>query len=330
MKAYWYERAGTAPEVIETGDMPDPTPGPGEVRVRIAVSAVNPTDWKRRELGREIGKFDRIIPNNDGAGTIDAVGDGVDPGRVGERVWLFGAQANRPFGTAAEYCVVPDAYASPLPDREGFAGGACLGVPAVTAHRALFADGDIAGLTVLISGGSGRVGRYAVQMAKAAGATVISTAGSADKCDHVRALGADHVFSYRDEDLAGQVLEATAGAGVDRMVDVAFGANVALAPSLIKTNGWLTSYSSDGLPAPTVPFLEFMYKNIAIRPFSIYGMPEDAKRQAFAQISALLEKGQLTHLIDREYPFDSLIEAHQAIETKELFGVCLVNVADDG
>ena len=330
MKAYWYERAGAAPDVFTFGEIPNPEPGPGEVRVKIAVSAVNPTDCKRRELGRELGKFDRIIPNNDGAGTIDAVGDGVDIGRIGERVWLFGAQANRPFGTAAEYCVVPQAYASVLPNHESFANGACLGVPAVTAHRALYADGDIDGLTVLISGGSGRVGRYATQMAKAGGATVIATAGSDERCNHVRSLGADYVFNYRNDDLVSRVLDVTDGVGVDRMVDVAFGANVAAAPQLIRANGWLTSYSSDGFSKPEVPFLDFMYKNIAIRPFSIYGMPENAKINAFRQIGELLARGRLSHRVSCTYPFTDMISAHQTIETADLFGVCLVEVAKVG
>ena len=327
MKAYWYEQAGAAPDVITFGEMPDPEPRPGEVRVRIAVSAVNPTDCKRRELGRELGQFDRIIPNNDGAGTIDAVGDGVNTDRVGERVWLFGAQASRPFGTAAEYCVVPHTYAATLPNQESFANGACLGVPAVTAHRALYADGDINGLTVLISGGSGRVGHYAVQMAKAGGASVIATAGSDEKCKHVRSLGADYVFNYRHDDLVSHVLDITDGVGVDRMVDVAFGVNVAAAPQLIKANGWLTSYSSDAFSKPEVPFLDFMYKNIAIRPFSIYGMPENAKINAFQQIGELLATRRLSHRVGRTYAFTDMILAHQAIENSELFGVCLVEVA---
>ena len=330
MKAYWYERAGAAPDVITFGEMPEPEPGPGEVRVKIAVSAVNPTDCKRRELGRELGKFDRIIPNNDGAGTIDAVGDGVNTDRVGERVWLFGAQASRPFGTAAEYCVVPHIYASSLPNQESFAIGACLGVPAVTAHRALYADGDIDGLKVLISGGSGRGGHYAVQMAKAGGATVIATAGSDEKCKNVRSLGADYVFNYRHDDLVSRVLDITDGVGVDRMVDVAFGVNVAAAPQLIRANGWLTSYSSDGFSKPEVPFLDFMYKNIAIRPFSIYGMPENAKINAFQEIGKLLATRRLSHRVGRTYAFTDMISAHQAIEGAELFGVCLVEVNQGG
>ena len=225
--------------------------------------------------------------------------------------------------------MVPQAYASVLPNHESLTNGACLGVPAVTAHRALYADGDINGLTVLISGGSGRVGRYAVQMAKAAGATVIATAGSDAKCNHVLSLGADYVFNYRNNDLVSCVLDITNNVGVDRMVDVAFGVNVAAAPQLIRANGCLASYSSDRLPKPEVPFLEFMYKNITIQPFSIFGMPENAKINAFQQIGELLATRRLSHLIGRTYAFTDMISAHQAIEKDDLFGVCVVEVAQD-
>ena len=181
MRAVWYESKGPAAEVLVAGEMPDPEPGPGEVRVRIAVSSVNPTDVKRRREGRELGRFARIVPDNDGAGTIDRVGAGVPASRFGERVWVFGAQAGRPFGTAAEYTCVPARFAIPLPDNASFADGACLGVPAVTAHRCLFADGPVRDRAVLVSGGAGRVGAYAVRMAKRAGAFVIATASSPAK-----------------------------------------------------------------------------------------------------------------------------------------------------
>jgi NADPH:quinone reductase len=326
MKACWYECAGGAREVLEFGDMPIPEPGPGEVRVKIARSAVNPTDCKRRELGRELGQFPKIIPNNDGAGTIDAIGAGIRSNRIGERVWLFGAQAGRPFGTASEYCVVPAHFARHLGDGQSFEVGACLGVPAVTAHRGLFADGDIAGLTVLITGGSGRVGRYALQMAKHAGATVIATAGSAEKVEHLAELGADYAVNYREDDILACVMDATGGSGVDRMVDVKFGANAAAAPDLIKPNGILTSYSSDDMPSPAIPFLRFMYKNITIRPFSIFGMPASAKEAAFEYIETLLRADALQHLVDSKYCFEDMVSAHEAIESGQPYGACIVNL----
>ncbi|MDD9876699.1 MAG: NADPH:quinone reductase [Magnetovibrio sp.] len=327
MKAYWYENAGAAADVLVAGEMNAGEPGPGEVRVRIAVSGVNPTDAKRRERGRELGRFPRIVPNNDGAGVIDAVGAGVDAGRVGERVWIFGAQAGRPMGTAAEYCVLPSRQARPLPDDAGFEDGACLGVPAVTAHRGLFADGPIDGKTVLITGGGGRVGRYAVQMAKHAGATVIATAGSEEKVAHVAELGADHALDYKSDDVAGAVAEVTGGRGVDRMLDVAFGANVAGAAGMIRENGVLASYGSDAVPAPSVPFYEFMYKNVLIRPFAIFGMPDAAKDAAFAHVDALLAAGALAHRVGARFAFEEMVQAHEAIEADTLFGACLVEVS---
>ena len=326
MRAFWYKKAGSASDVINYGELPEPAPRTGEVRIKLSVSAINPTDCKRRELGRELGKFNLIVPNNDGAGVIDAIGDGVDSKRIGQRVWLFGAQANRPFGTAAEYCVVPNSYAINLPDTESFYNGACLGVPAVTAHRALFADGNIDGLTILITGGAGRVGRYAVQMAKNAGAKVISTAGSKEKCLHIKNLGADFVFNYQTNDIQSEVSEITQGKGVDRMVDVAFDTNVGIAHNLIKVNGCLTAYNMIGAHYPKFPFLEFMYKNISIKPFSIYTMPEKDKSAAFIYIDQMLRTGSLVHLIEKKFPFNEMISAHESIESKKIFGCCLVNI----
>lgn len=328
MKAYWFEKAGSARDVLQFGEQPVPEPGPGDVRVKVASSAVNPTDCKRRQTGRELGRFPLIVPNNDGSGVIEAVGDGVDAGRVGERVWLFAAQAGRPHGTAAEYCTVPAGYARPLPDNQSYDDGACLGVPAVTAHRALFADGDIAGKTLLVTGGAGRVGRYIVQMAKRAGATVIATAGSPEKVEHMRALGADHPLDYRRDDVIAAVGDITDGVGVDRMIDVAFANNIASAPTLVRANGIVTSYSSDADPSPSVPFIELMYKNILVRPFSIMGMPDAAKEAAFSAIDAMLEDGALTHLVGARYAFSEMVEAQEAIDEGSLFGVCVVGVND--
>jgi len=324
MKAYWYESAGAAADVLEYGDIDTPEPGRGEVRVKIAVSAINPTDWKRRQIGRELAQFPRIIPNNDGSGTIDAIGPDVDPARIGERVWIFGAQAMRPMGTAAEHCVLPSRQALYLPDAQSFEDGACLGVPVVTAHRGLFADGDISGKSILITGGAGRVGRYAVQMAKRAEAMVVATASSTEKLDHLRDLGADHTLNYKTDDIIAAVRDITGGKGVDRILDVAFGANVGDAPKLVRDNGVIASYSSDGMPKPEIPFQALMYKNVTIRPFAIFGMPREAQDLAFADIEKLLAENVLDHLVGARFTFDQMIEAHEAVETDEIFGVCIV------
>jgi len=326
MKAYWYEKAGAAAEVLKFGEIETPRPGAGEVRVKIAVSAVNPSDWKRRRFGRELGCFDRIIPNNDGSGVIDDIGAGVDHSRLGERVWIFAAQALRPMGTAAEYCVLPARQARHLADGQSFEDGACLGIPAVTAHRGLFADGEISGQTILVPGGAGRVGRYAVQMAKRAAATVIATAGSAEKLYHLRRLGTDHVLNYNSDDIAGAVAEITGGIGVDRIVEVALAFNIAEAPALVRENGVIAAYSADGVANPEVPFQALMYKNITLRPFAIFGMPVEAQDAAFTHIERLLADATLSHLVGSRFAFDQMIEAHEAIETGDAFGAHVVRV----
>lgn len=329
MRAWWYEKAGAADAVLNMGERDVPAPGPGEVRVRVHRSAVNPTDVKRRQNGRELGVFSLIVPNNDGSGVIDAVGAGVDDARVGERVWIFGAQAGRPMGTAADYCVLPARQARHLADAMSFEQGACLGVPAVTAHRGCFADGPIDGKWLLITGGTGRVGRYAVQMAKLAGAKVIATAGAPAKAADLAALGADHVVNYRDEDLVGAVKDITDGTGVDRFIDVAFGVNIANVPNLVKTNGVVTSYGSDAVAKPEVPFLALMYANILVRPFAIFAMPGDAQDTAFADIEAWCAQGALDHAVGMRFGFAELPAAHGAIEAGGFTGCCVVSVSED-
>jgi NADPH:quinone reductase len=326
MRAFWYQQAGAAAEVLQQGERDTPEPGIDEVRVRIAYSAINPTDVKRRTHGRELGKFPLIIPNNDGSGVIDAIGEGVDTARLGERVWIFGAQADRPSGTAADHCIVPSRFARHLPDNQSMQDGVCLGVPAVTAHRGCFADGPIDGKTVLLTGGTGRVGRYIVQMAQLGGATVIATAGSAEKADHVRKLGANHVINYVEDDLVEAVTEITNGAGVDRFIDVAFGVNIGNVPQLVKPNGVVTSYGSDEVGSPVMPFLQLMAANILVRPFIIYGMPDAAQDAAFEAVEAWLAEDKLDHLVGKRFTFDDMAAAHEAIERGDFFGCCIVEV----
>jgi NADPH2:quinone reductase len=253
MRAAWYERKGAAREVLQVGTLPIPEPGSGEVRVRIAVSGINPSDTKGRGVrrGQTEMLYPRIIPHQDGSGIIDAVGADVLESRLGERVWIYEAQRGRAFGTGAEYVVVPSSNAIRLPNGVSFVDGACLGVPAMTAHRCLFADGPITGKTILITGAAGGVGQYAVQLAKWGGATVIATVSSAEKAAQARAIGADYVINYREEDVVAKVQEITGSAGVDRIVEVAFGANLPISLQVLKTNGVIATYSSDADPTPT-------------------------------------------------------------------------------
>ncbi len=312
MKAVWYEQNGPA-DVLQVGEMSDPEPGPGEVKVRVVSSGVNPSDWKRRQgLTRRID-FPRVIPNQDGAGIIDKVGEGVPASRVGERVWLFEAQNNRPFGSAAEYTVQPAGHAVLLPDNTTFTEGACLGVPAMTAHRCVFADGPIDGKTLLVTGGAGAVGNYAVQLAKLAGANVISTVSSDQKARIATEAGSDHTINYRTEDVVQRVSEITGGAGVDLIVEVDFAANFNVSREILAPNSTLAIYAAGTAAQPPVP-LGFKSSNVNVRFVLVYDMPEPAKDAAARDINDLLEAGKLTHLLGPRFPFESTADAHRAVE----------------
>lgn len=325
MRAAWYERNGPAADVLKVGDLPVPEPGPGEVRVRVIASGLNPTDVKARAGSRPMG-FPRIVPHQDGAGVIEEVGAGVPASRVGERVWMFIAQWQRPWGTAAEYTVVPAALAVRLPANTAFAEGACLGIPAVTAHRCLFADGPLDGATVLVTGGAGAVGHYAVQLAKWAGARVIATVSSREKAILAGEAGADHLVNYRAGDAAAEILELTGGVGVDRIVDVDFGANLAVSAKVLRVNGTIATYASMGDPEPKLPFYALMAKNAAIRPVLIYTMPTRAKDEAARHIVRLVEAGRLLHQIGARFPLERIAEAHQAQESGKITGNIVVDV----
>src|ERR1700761_3876690 len=210
MKAVWYEQCGPAAEVLSYGEQPTPVAGPGEVRVRLEASGCDPADAGRRAGNYRGLEFPLIIPNSDGAGIIDQVGDGVTRLHIGQRVWLFNGQRNgRALGTAAEYIALAEHLVTPLPDQVSFAQGATLGIPCMTAWCSLFIDGPITGQTVLVTGGAGAVGHYAVQLAKWGGARVIATVSSAAKAEQARLAGADLIVNYRTDDVVGQAMAFT-------------------------------------------------------------------------------------------------------------------------
>ncbi|MEE8466305.1 MAG: NADPH:quinone reductase [Dehalococcoidia bacterium] len=312
MKAVWYERNGHA-DILEYGEMPDPEPGPGEVRVRVIASGVNPSDWKRRQgLTNQI-EFPRVIPNQDGAGLIDAVGSGVLQSRIGERVWLFESQFARPFGTGAEYTVQPGGHAVRLPENTSFEMGAGLGVPAMTAHRCVFADGPVTGKTVLVTGGAGAVGHYAVQLAKLGGAMVIATVSSPEKGQIATAAGADHIINYREGDTAAKIFDVTDGSGVDHIVEVDMAANFAVSQQVLRSSGVLAVYSAGSAQGPSVP-LKFRSTNVTLRMVLVYDMPEPAKTAAINDITTWLENGRLTEFEGPHFPLEQLKDAHLAVE----------------
>ena len=327
MKAVWYERIGPAAEVLQAGDLPDPEPGPGEVRVRLAASGVNPSDAKTRAgVSKRPTMYPRIIPQSDGAGTIDRVGNGVAKTRIGERVWVYNAQWERPFGTAAEYVSLPAEFAVPLPAAIGFGEGACLGIPAMTAHRCLLGDGDVAGKTVLVTGGAGVVGHYAIQLAKWRGATVIATVSSEAKGTHARSAGADHVVDYKQEPVADRILELTAGRGVDRIVEVDLGANLPVTVRVLKPGGVVSAYASMGVREPALPVYPMMVRNTKIDMVLVYTMSAEHMRRAIEDITAWLETGRAQFAVAARYPLERLAEAHDIVERGDKIGHVIVDL----
>jgi NADPH:quinone reductase len=311
VKAASYDRHGPAADVLRVSEMSRPEPGPDEVLVKVAYSGVNPTDWKSRSgaTPRPIDGFQ--IPHHDGAGVIEAVGDRVDPARVGQRVWLWMAAAGRRWGTAAEYTVVTNRQAVPLPDSASFELGASLGVPAMTAHWCLFADGPITGKTVLVAGGAGAVGHFAIELAVRAGATVIATASGPEKAELARKAGAAHVVNYRDADAADQI-RAAAGQ-TDRIIEVALGANLALDLAVAKPGSTIVTYAAEPTD-PVLPVRACMTANVVLRFILLYGVPIEALDQAAADISAALADGELTELPTHAFRLDDIVTAHQAAE----------------
>lgn len=325
MRAAWYERNGPAREVLQVGEMPDPEPGAGEARVRIHASGVNPSDWKTRSGARPMAG-PRVIPHSDGAGVIDRVGPGVPEARVGERVWVWNAQWKRPFGTAAEFVVLPAEQAVRLPDDVAFDVGACLGIPALTAHRAVTIDGSPAGQTVLVAGGAGAVGHYAIQFAKLLGAArVITTVSSAEKAGHARAAGADEVINYRTEPLAERVMELTDGRGADRVVEVDLAGNSRLLPRLVARDGVCVAYGSNA-PEITFDFGPMILSGAAVRFFIVYELPASARRQGIADLTRWLQNGRIRHTVAAHFPLERIAEAHEAVEQGRFVGNVVVTL----
>lgn len=327
MRAAWFDSFGSARDVLQIGNQETPMAGPGEVLVRLATSGVNPSDVKKRA-----GSFPNlldggfVIPNSDGAGIIEAVGDGVDAGRVGERAWVYQAQYGRRFGTAADYVAINATRAPKLPDAANFEVGACLGVPVMTAHRCVFADGDVAGQTILITGGAGRVGHYAVQWASQAGATVIATASNDEDRDTCLAAGAKHVVNHRSDDVVAEVMSATGGQSVDRIVDVEFGANLPTSVEVLRIGGTIATYSSTQVTEPKLPFFQMMYKDITVRCVIVYAMPEAAKAQAIVDIEKALSANTLRHRIARTLPLDDIAESNELVEQGTIRGAVVLTI----
>ncbi len=323
MRAAWYSASGSAEDVLKVGEQATPHAGRDEVRVRLYASGVNPVDVKRRAGGRGAMAEGLVIPHFDGAGVIDEAGDGVDSGRLQQRIWVYEAQWQRESGTAAEFVTLDASRAIPLPDAASFHDGACLGIPALTAHRCVFADGSVAGQTILVTGGAGAVGHYAIQFAALDGATVISTVSGPEKARYATAAGASEVLNYREESVVDRVLELTDGKGVDRVVEVEFGGNLTDALGATKIDGVIATYASQAEPEPQIPFYQLLYRNLTVRFELVFMMPEESKAAAVSDITKWLAEGRLQHNVAEVFPLEQAVAAHQAVEAGPLGKVIL-------
>lgn len=304
MIAATYSETGGS-DVITVREIETPAPGPGEVLVRLAIAGVNPTDWKSRAGTTSGVAFDFQIPGQDGAGVIEAVGDGVAESRVGERVWVYFAAWQRQWGTTAQYTVVPSEQAVPLPDDASFELGASLGIPALTAYHCLFADGPLDGRRVLVAGGAGAVGHAAIELARWAGAEVVTTVSSEEKAKLARA--ADVIVNYREPGAAEKIGK------VDRIVEVALGPNLELDLAVANPNAVIVTYAADQATAE-VPIRRLMTPNLTLRFVLVYTIPEPALRAAVEGVSRAVADGALTTLPIHRFPLAETAAAHDAVE----------------
>jgi NADPH2:quinone reductase len=325
VKAAWYERNGSARDVFNYGDLETPKPQEGEVRVRVHASGINPSDVNGRARRAPVGP--RVIPHSDGAGVIEAVGNGVSSGRVGERVWIWNAQWKRPFGTAAEFVCLPQQQAVKLPDYVTFAAGACFGVPALTAVHALRQLGDVAGKTVLVTGAGSSVGYFATQMAKLAGARVIGTA-SASRADHAWAAGADLVIDYTSQDVSKTIMEWTSDEGVHGVIDIDLSTTAALIGNqVIRPHGTVACYGSKSAGEIPLSFLAMLMNSYTLRFFVIYDISSEDRAATLAMMSRMLEDNALTHAVAQTFPLNEIAAAHEAVESGRLTGNAVLQIA---
>lgn len=327
MQAVFYERTGPASDVLYVEEIPTPIPGPGEVRVKVAWSGVNPSDVKSRAgAGTKTLSFPRIIPHSDGAGVIEQVGADVPSTRIGERVWVWNAAWMRPFGTAAQYVVLPSEQAVALPQNTELAAGACLGIPALTAYHAITVDGGVAGKSVLVAGGAGAVGHYAIQLAKIKGSRqVLATVSGPEKAALARDAGADVILNYKTDDLLAAVRELTEGRGVDRIVEVDLASNINTDITILRPDGEVIVYGS-GQAEIAVPFSPAIRKGAHLYFFIVYNLGPETRMRAIADLSRLLAENRLIHNIAARLPLARIADAHDLVEKGLVIGNVVLEV----
>jgi NADPH2:quinone reductase len=325
MLAAFYTKFGSAKDVLQVEDTPTPEPLRGQVRVKLLSSGVNPSDYKMRMGSRPLtGAFQ--IPGSDGAGIIDAVGEGVSVGRIGQRVWVFNAAFHRPYGTSAQFTIVEDWMAQELSDDLTYAQGACLGIPVMTAYRCLFSDGPIKDKTVYIVGGGGVVANYAIQLAKWGGAKVITSISSDEKAGYAKKAGADHIVNYRQQNVVEEILRITNQLGVDRIVEVDFGANLATNSQILKAGGISVMYAYIGQPELPIPIMSLMVKNITLKFTLVYSIQVEERVEVLAGIKRWLDETSVIFNIARQFELKDIVLAHELVESGNKVGHVVLTI----
>jgi NADPH2:quinone reductase len=325
MRAAYYENNGAARDVLRVADVDTPQPGPGEVRVKLKTSGVNPSDVKAREGRTRKLSYPRVIPHSDGAGEIDMIGDGVPAGRKGERVWVWNGQWKRPLGTCAEYVVLPSALAPALPASASYEAGACLGIPAMTAYHAVAVANAGKGSTVLITGGAGSVGHYAIQFAKARGATVLTTVSSAAKAALARQAGADHTIDYKRENVGEQIMSLTGKTGVDAVLEMDLAANAKFYPGWLRPRGHVVVYGTGSAEA-TIPAQPLLVNAAKIEFIYVYELTAQEREAAVSAINRMLESKTLINNVALSLPLNDIVAAHEAVEGGKIMGNVVVTL----
>tara|TARA_X000000950_G_scaffold69237_1_gene85748 strand:+ start:551 stop:1546 length:996 start_codon:yes stop_codon:yes gene_type:complete len=331
MRAAYYTRTGAAADVLELADLAEPVAGPGEVLVHVRASGINPADVKRRAGWRGVAMaHPRIIPHCDGAGEIVDIGPGVENRKTGDRVWIWNAQGGydgpgRANGTAAQYIAIAASQTALLPDAITMEGGACLGVPAMTAHYAVFADGAVEGKTLLVQGGGGAVAHFAIQFAVCNGARVIATAGSPERADHARNAGAELVLDRHDKALAERIMEATTD-GIDRIIESEFGGNLKTDVAVLKPGGVIAAYSSTAVPDPVFPYYTLAARGGAVRVIQSFGFSSEIRIAVARMVSAMSASGDLQVAIGKTFELDAIAAAHEAVENQQVVGNVVIRI----
>ncbi len=326
MQAAWYESNGEAKQVMVVGERPTPQAGPGEVRVKLHTSGVNPSDVKSRRARPLGGPY--IIPHSDGAGVIDQVGAGVPQARLGERVWTWNAQWQRPDGTAAQYVVLPSVQAVHLPDNTSFEAGACMGIPGLTALQAVRLAGDVKGKQLLVTGASSAVGHYITQMLVQAGATVIGTVGNEAKAAHAKAAGASHTVFYKNGHTVDEVKALTQGQGVDAVIDMDFSTTAGwLAQGILKPHGQVVCYGSNPPPDISIAFRAMLFGSFGLKFFLVYDLLPVDREACVQQLKSMLSAGRLQHSLLPSYALQQVVQAHESVEAGQSIGNVVLGIS---